>query len=97
MQLIGKVQGVMMKSYATRVPLAVLDQIARRSVEWLVMAEDLPAPENRVMLATGREGDHEPRAAARHEHARTAAHGGPSGCCAPRATTSSSPSPSTSA
>ena len=44
MQLIGKVQGVMMKSYAKRVPLAVLDQIARRSVEWLVMAEDLPSP-----------------------------------------------------
>ena len=53
MQLIGKVQGVMMKSYAKRVPLAVLDQIARRSVEWLVMAEDLPSPENRVMLAPG--------------------------------------------
>jgi choline dehydrogenase-like flavoprotein len=53
MQLIGKVRGVMMKSYATRVPLAVLDQIARRSVEWLVMAEDLPAPENRVMLGPG--------------------------------------------
>jgi choline dehydrogenase-like flavoprotein len=53
MQLIGKVQGAMMKSYATRVPLAVLNQVARRSVEWLVMAEDLPAPENRVMLGPG--------------------------------------------
>jgi choline dehydrogenase-like flavoprotein len=51
LQLIGKVQGVMMKSAAPRgVPLAVLNQVARRSVEWLVMAEDLPAPENRVTL-----------------------------------------------
>ena len=50
LQTIGKVQGVMMKSWATRVPLAVLDAVARRSVEWLVMAEDLPDPANRVTL-----------------------------------------------
>jgi choline dehydrogenase-like flavoprotein len=50
MQLLGKVQGIMMKSWATRVPLAVLDQVARRSVEWLVMAEDLPSPDNRVTV-----------------------------------------------
>jgi choline dehydrogenase-like flavoprotein len=55
LQTIGKVQGVMMKSWATRVPLPVLDAIARRSVEWLVMAEDLPHPSNRVSLtAAGR-------------------------------------------
>jgi choline dehydrogenase-like flavoprotein len=51
LQLIGKVQGVMMKTAAPRaVPLAVLDRVADRSVEWLVMAEDLPAPENRVTV-----------------------------------------------
>ncbi len=50
LQLIGKVQGVMMKSWATRVPLPVLDRIAARSVEWLVMTEDLPRPQNRVTL-----------------------------------------------
>jgi choline dehydrogenase-like flavoprotein len=50
MQLLGKVQGVMMKSWATHVPLAVLNQIARRSVEWLVMAEDLPSPVSRVTV-----------------------------------------------
>ena len=55
LQLIGKVQGVMMKSWATRVPLAVLDRLAHRSVEWLVMTEDLPSPENRVLVdADGR-------------------------------------------
>jgi choline dehydrogenase-like flavoprotein len=51
LQLIGKVQGVMMKTAAPRgVPLALLDQVAKRSVEWLVMAEDLPSPENRVIV-----------------------------------------------
>ena len=50
MQLIGKVQGKMMKSSAPRVPLTLLNQIARRSVEWLVMAEDLPSPDNRVTV-----------------------------------------------
>jgi choline dehydrogenase-like flavoprotein len=51
LQLIGKVQGVMMKTPAPRgVPAAVLNQIARRSVEWLVMAEDLPDRDNRVTV-----------------------------------------------
>jgi choline dehydrogenase-like flavoprotein len=51
MQLIGKVQGVMMKSVAPRaVPVAMLDAVAHRSVEWLVMSEDLPAPGNRVTV-----------------------------------------------
>jgi choline dehydrogenase-like flavoprotein len=51
MQLIGKVQGVMMKTAAPRVvPRAVLDQVAGRSVEWLIMAEDLPSPDSRVMV-----------------------------------------------
>ncbi len=51
MQLIGKVQGAMMKSAARRAPRALLDAIARRSVEWLVMAEDLPAAGNRVTVS----------------------------------------------
>jgi choline dehydrogenase-like flavoprotein len=51
MQLIGKVQGVMMKTAAPRgVPIAVLNRIARRSVEWLIMGEDLPSRENRVTV-----------------------------------------------
>ena len=51
MQLIGKVQGTMMRDSAPRrVPLAFLDQIAARSVAWLVMAEDLPHPANRVIV-----------------------------------------------
>jgi choline dehydrogenase-like flavoprotein len=50
-QLIGKVQGVMMRSVAPRfVPLPVLNQVARRSVEWLIMSEDLPSPDSRVTV-----------------------------------------------
>ncbi|WP_426562168.1 FAD-dependent oxidoreductase [Angustibacter sp. McL0619] len=50
LQLIGKVQGVMIQSWRPRVPLAALDRLAARSVEWLVMSEDLPSPDSRVRL-----------------------------------------------
>src|SRR6266851_204883 len=50
LQLLGKVRGIMMKSWATRIPLWVLNRLAQRSVEWLVMAEDLPDPANRVTI-----------------------------------------------
>jgi choline dehydrogenase-like flavoprotein len=50
LQLIGKVQGSMMKSYATRVPLGMLDRVADRSIEWVVMSEDLPSVHNRVTV-----------------------------------------------
>jgi len=51
LQLIGKVQGVMMKTAAPRgMPGALLNQIARRSVEWLIMAEDLPDRDSRVTV-----------------------------------------------
>jgi len=45
----------MMKSWATRAPLWLLNTLARRGVTWLVMSEDLPTPENRVHVdADGR-------------------------------------------
>jgi len=50
LQLIGKVQGVMMKSWATRWPQRLLEEVAGRSVEWLLMAEDLPSPNDRVTI-----------------------------------------------
>jgi choline dehydrogenase-like flavoprotein len=54
-QLIGKVQGSMMKTHATRAPLAVLDRAADRSLELLVMSEDLPSVHNRITVdADGR-------------------------------------------
>jgi choline dehydrogenase-like flavoprotein len=54
-QFIGKVQGSMMKTHATRVPTAVLDRMANRSLELLVMSEDTPSIHNRVTVdADGR-------------------------------------------
>jgi choline dehydrogenase-like flavoprotein len=71
MQLIGKVQGVMMRSVAPRaVPLAVLNGVARRSVEWLVMAEDLPAAENRVSVDRSEQITTARRARGLRTHAR---------------------------
>ena len=40
----------MMKSYATKVPLAILNYVADRSVEFLVMTEDLASRDNRVII-----------------------------------------------
>ena len=55
MQLIGKVQGSMMTSHATRAPLRMLDRVADHSIEWVVMSEDLPSVHNRVTVdADGR-------------------------------------------
>jgi choline dehydrogenase-like flavoprotein len=54
MQLIGKVQGVMMKTAAPRgVPRRILERVAAHSVEWLVMSEDLPSAESRVLVDGG--------------------------------------------
>lgn len=51
LQLIGTVQGTMMRDQVPRaVPSALLDHVAARSVAWLVMAEDLPHPDNRVIV-----------------------------------------------
>jgi choline dehydrogenase-like flavoprotein len=50
-QLIGKVQAIMMKTYATKVPLGILKFIADRSVEFVVMNEDLPTLSNRVEIS----------------------------------------------
>ena len=51
-QLIGKVTGEMMKSYATKVPLPVLEYIAEHAVEFVLMTEDLPHPDNRAVLTS---------------------------------------------
>jgi choline dehydrogenase-like flavoprotein len=50
LQLIGKVDATMISSWARRYPRAALSVVARRSVEWLVMTEDLPDPDNRVAV-----------------------------------------------
>lgn len=49
-QMIGKVQASMMKTHATHAPLMMLEKMAERSLEFLVMTEDTPDANNRVMV-----------------------------------------------
>jgi len=49
-QLLGKLQAGMLTAARPLVPPAVLRGLAGRSVDWWVMSEDLPDPENRVLL-----------------------------------------------
>ena len=55
LQLIGKVQVGMLAAARPRAPRALLKAIANRSVDWWVMSEDLPDPDNRITVtSTGR-------------------------------------------
>ena len=51
LQPIGKLQGAMMRGAVPRAPDWSLALAAKYSVDWWVMSEDLPDPENRVVLA----------------------------------------------
>jgi choline dehydrogenase-like flavoprotein len=54
-QSLGKLQGETIKPARRWVPLALLEWITRRSIDFFVESEDLPVPENRVELdASGR-------------------------------------------
>ena len=49
-QLLGKLQAGMLTAAVPLVPRPVLQGMADRSVDWWVMSEDLPDPDNRVTL-----------------------------------------------
>ena len=49
-QLLGKLQAEMLEAAVPWVPNRVLAELADRSVDWYLMTEDLPDPENRVSL-----------------------------------------------
>jgi choline dehydrogenase-like flavoprotein len=49
-QLLGKLQAGMLTAAVPLVPRPILQGMADRSVDWWVMSEDLPDPENRVTL-----------------------------------------------
>jgi len=49
-QLLGKLQAGMLEAAMPRVPSRILGELAGRSVDWYLMTEDLPDPENRVSL-----------------------------------------------
>lgn len=49
-QLLGKIDGVILKANLPRVPLSALDFIARHSVDWYLISEDLPDADSRVRV-----------------------------------------------
>ena len=49
-QLLGKVDGNVLKAGARRAPKMALDFMARRSFDWYLMCEDLPDPESHVTV-----------------------------------------------
>jgi len=51
-QLLGKLQAGMLTANQPLIPRPMLQMIANRSVDWWVMSEDLPDPENRVTLGS---------------------------------------------
>jgi choline dehydrogenase-like flavoprotein len=53
-QMLGKLQGGMLSASIPYLPRVVGGKLARHSVDWLVLSEDLPDPANRVTLDGGR-------------------------------------------
>lgn len=49
-QLLGKLQAGMLTAAQPLVPRPILQAMANRSVDWWVMSEDLPDPENRITV-----------------------------------------------
>ncbi|MET3317561.1 UNVERIFIED_ORG: choline dehydrogenase-like flavoprotein [Peribacillus simplex] len=49
-QMLGKLQGSMMKDKKPFIPYPILNGVAKRSIDFLLMSEDLPDNENRVTL-----------------------------------------------
>jgi choline dehydrogenase-like flavoprotein len=50
LQLLGKLQAGMLTANQRWVPRPILGALADRSIDWWVMSEDLPHPENRVTI-----------------------------------------------
>ncbi|WP_138472390.1 GMC oxidoreductase [Poseidonocella sp. HB161398] len=49
-QGLGKLQGGMLTANVPFIPEWLMDRFAERSVDWWIMSEDLPDPENRITL-----------------------------------------------
>lgn len=49
-QMLGKLQGGMLSANIPYLPKAAGNELARHSVDWIALAEDLPDPENRVTI-----------------------------------------------
>jgi choline dehydrogenase-like flavoprotein len=53
-QMLGKLQGGMLSANLPLLPKAAGRELARRSVDWIALSEDLPDPDNRVTVEGGR-------------------------------------------
>ena len=49
-QLLGKINGDILRSSVKLAPQFALDYMARHAVDWYLMCEDLPDPESRIMV-----------------------------------------------
>ena len=49
-QLLGKINGDILRSSVRLAPKFALDYMARHAVDWYLMCEDLPDPESRIMV-----------------------------------------------
>ena len=54
-QMLGKIQGPMIRAAYPSLPRAIADWLGRHSVDWLIMSEDLPDLDNRVRLTANGE------------------------------------------
>lgn len=52
-QLLGRVNGEIMKGSAPRVPTAILNVLCRHTVDFFLLGEDLPDPASRVLVRDG--------------------------------------------
>ena len=52
LQMLGKLQGPMIKGARPRVPMPVLNYMTGHSMDIYLTTEDLPDPENRVILGS---------------------------------------------
>ena len=55
LQLLGKLQAGMLAIEHPNVPRPILQAMTNRSIDWWVISEDLPDPENRVTLDANRQ------------------------------------------
>jgi choline dehydrogenase-like flavoprotein len=53
-QLLGRVSGSILKANIEWAPEWALNAVSSRAVDWLLMSEDLPRPESRVLVKDGR-------------------------------------------
>jgi choline dehydrogenase-like flavoprotein len=53
-QMLGKLQGGMLSANVPYLPKVVGSTMARHSMDWIAFSEDLPDPENRVLLRDGK-------------------------------------------